>query len=188
MEKMSKILVIDIETSNFLQKGGSIVEIGAVELDLSTGEITEVFNSLLREPTLTAKDREAWIFSNSDLTVEMVRDAPEASLVFPQVQYIIDQYPAGVTAYNRNFDVDFLVSRGIRFGKLLPCPMLLMTPICKLPFPRGGNGFKFPKCEEAHRYLFPDVEYTEAHRGLSDATDEARIVYKLYTMGIFKID
>ncbi len=182
----NKILVIDIETTGFLPNG-SIVECGIVELDLESGEIKEVFNSLLREPTFTEESWGSWIFSNSDLTAQEVCDAPEASLIYPQIQYVIDQYPTGVTAYNRNFDVDFLVSRGIRFGRLLPCPMLLLTPICKLPFPRGGSGFKFPKCEEAHRYLFPDVEYTEAHRGLSDATDEARIIYKLYTMGIFTL-
>lgn len=183
----NKILVIDIETTNFLQKGGSIVEIGSVSLDLESGEITEVFNSLLREPILTAAHRDAWIFSNSDLTPEMVRDAPEASLIYPQVQYIIDHYPAGVTAYNRNFDVDFLVSRGIRFGKLLPCPMLLLTPICKLPFPRGGNGYKFPKCEEAYLYLFPESAYIEKHRGCDDAWHEAEICYELYRRGIFTI-
>jgi len=174
----NKILVIDIETTQFLQKGGSIVEIGAVELNLDNGEITEVFNSLLREPILTAAHRDAWIFSNSDLTVEMVRDAPEASLIYPQVQYIIDQYPLGCTAYNRNFDVDFLVSRGIRFGKLLPCPMWLCQKLM------GG---KNPNVSKAYKFLFPESEYVEAHRGCDDAKHEAEICYELYKRGIFTI-
>ena len=33
-----KILVVDIETTNFLQRGGLIVEVGIVELDTETGE------------------------------------------------------------------------------------------------------------------------------------------------------
>lgn len=34
---MNKILILDIETTGFLQQGGKIVEIGIVELDLSNG-------------------------------------------------------------------------------------------------------------------------------------------------------
>ena len=67
-----KILVIDIETLGFREKGGSIVEVGAVSLDLETGEIQDVFNSLVREDILSARHRESseynWIFQNSDLT------------------------------------------------------------------------------------------------------------------------
>ena len=37
---MKKILILDIETTGFLNQGGSIVEIGIVELNLDTGEIS----------------------------------------------------------------------------------------------------------------------------------------------------
>lgn len=86
---MSKILVLDIETTGFLNQGGSIVEIGIVELCLSTGNTQIIFDSLLREDILTAKHREepmGWIFRNSDLTPEAVRVAPPASKVLTQVQ------------------------------------------------------------------------------------------------------
>lgn len=184
-ETKNKILIIDIETTGFLKNGGSIVEIGAVELDLDTSEITEVFNSLCREKILNSKHRDAWIFSNSDLTVEMVRDAPEFEDVAIKFQELINSYPLGLTSYNRIFDVTFLHDRGFTFPKLLPCPMLLSTDICEIPSPYGGN--KWPKVEEAFNHFFPDFPYIEKHRAAHDALHEAMIVFKLFKMDVFKI-
>lgn len=185
---MNKILVLDIETTGFLNQGGSIVEIGIVDLDLDNGNITEVYNSLLRESILTAKHREepyGWIFRNSDLNPDDVRNAPPAESVFPEVQKILDDYPSGCTAFNKAFDFGFLRDRGLKI-KDLPCPMLLSTDILKLPGRYGS--YKWPKVEEAFDFFFPDNDYTELHRGLDDAKHEAMIVYKLYEMGVFKIN
>lgn len=187
----NKILVVDLESAGFQAKGGSIVELGLVEVDLESGEITTLFDSLVREDILSAKHRESseynWIFQNSDLTPEMVRNAPSQHEVYPKFQAIIDQYPNGITAFNRNFDIPYLQSRGIKFGKLLPCPMLLLTGIMKLPKTKGF-GYKWPKVIEAFPFLFPDVDYNEAHRGASDARDEALIVLEMYKRGWYKID
>lgn len=184
---MQKIIVIDIETTGFLSEGGSIVEIGAVELDLTTGAIKTVFDSLCREDRLTAKHREAWIFQNSDLTPEQVRDAPPFKIVAQEFQTVIDSYPAGATAFNRLFDFTFLQDRGIRLHKHLPCPMILATNVCKLPA-KGRQGYKWPKVEEAFSHFFPDTPYVEKHRGADDAYHEAMIVHRLYQIGVFKID
>lgn len=184
-----KILVLDIETTGFLNQGGSIVEIGIVELDLETGEIEILFDSLCREEILTAKHREepfGWIFRNSDLTPEAVRSAPPAIEVFDQVQALLNSYPLGCTAFNKAFDFGYLKDRGIQINEL-PCPMILATDVCKLPNQNGFSGYKWPKVEEAFAHLFPDWEYTEKHRGADDAYHEAMIVYKLYTMGVFKL-
>ena len=185
---MKKILILDIETTGFLNQGGSIVEIGIVELDLDTGEITEVFESLVKEKILTGKHRKepfGWIFNNSDLTPEAVRNAPGETEVFLQVQAILNKYPLGCTAFNKKFDFDFLKSRGIGI-KELPCPMILSTDICKLP--GRYDDYKWPKVEEAFSHFFPDIEYIEKHRGLDDAKHEAMIVYKLYQDGVFKLE
>ncbi|MCX6222446.1 MAG: 3'-5' exonuclease [Bacteroidia bacterium] len=181
----NKILIIDIETTGFLKDGGNIVEIGAVELDLTSGEITEVFSSLCREKILTAKHRDAWIFSNSDLTVDQVREAPEFEEVAVKFQEVIDRYPAGATAFNRVFDFTFLQDRGLKFPKQLPCPMILSTDICMLPGKYGS--YKWPKVEEAFSHFFPDFPYVEKHRGADDAYHEAMIVHKLYQLGHFTI-
>lgn len=182
-----KILIVDIETTGWLVENGSIVEIGAVELNLSTGEITEVFNSTCREKILNAKHRDAWIFHNSDLTPDIVREAPPFEEVASKFQELINKYPAGVTAYNRSFDISYLQDRFIKFPKILPCPMLLSTDICKLPG-KYENSYKWPKVEEAYNFFFPDFPYIERHRAAHDAFHEAMIVYKLYQMEIFKLD
>ena len=185
----NKILVLDIETTGFLNKGGSIVEIGIVELDVDSGEIQIIFDSLCREEILSQKHREepfGWIFRNSDLTPEEVRSAPPAMEVFDQVQALLNSYPLGCTAFNKAFDFGYLKDRGIQINEL-PCPMILATDVCKLPNKNGFGGYKWPKVEEAFSHLFPDVEYIEKHRGADDAYHEAMIVYKLYTMGVFKL-
>lgn len=180
----SKILVVDIETTDFLDKGGSIVEIGAVELDLGTGDIKHVFNSLCREKILTAKHREAWIFKNSDLTVEEVRNAPPFEEVAAQFQAIMNQYTLGIAAYNRAFDFSFLQSRGLVLPRHLPCPMIVATDVCKLPGRYGKS--KWPKVEEAWEFLFPTVPYVEKHRGADDAYHEAMIIYELFRRGEYR--
>lgn len=187
---MNKILVLDIETTGFLKQGGSIVEIGIVDLDLDTGKIEEVFSSLLRETILTAKHRDepfGWIFKNSNLTVEEVRNAPPSKYIYDHVQKILDAYHLGCTAYNKNFDFGFLRNRGLRINDL-PCPMILSTPICKIPNRNGRGGYKWPKVEEAYNFFFPGNNYTEQHRGPDDAKHEAQIVYALYKMGVFKVE
>lgn len=186
---MGKILIIDIETTGFQKQGGSIVEVGIVSLDLSTGNVDTVFNTVCQEASLNDQHFEApmgWIFRNSTLTAEEVRQAPMLHDLIPEIQAIIDKHPLGATAYNRSFDFDFLESRGIRFGKKLPCPMLLATPICKL-YPLRYGSYKWPKVEEAWAKFFPNEEYVELHRGADDALHEAQIVYELHRRGVFVV-
>lgn len=200
----NKIAVIDIETTGFLQQGGSIVEVGIVEVDLSTGDVKIVFDSLCYEPRiLTAKHRKylklhedgkpipkgtmGWIFCNSDITPKMVKSAPDIESLRPKIQDIIDYYETGITAFNKRFDIDFMKSRGFVIKKELNCPMLALAPIMNLPHPSGRGSGKWPNVEEAWRYLFPDVEYVEKHRGADDAKHEGMIVYEMYRRGLWNI-
>ena len=183
---MSKILIIDIETTGFLQQGGKIVEIGIVELDLISGDRVVIFDEVCHEQGLTLEEVESsWIINNSNLTTKMVKYSGSLESKRKRIQKIFDDYQYGCTAFNNAFDFGFLESRGFVFPVKLPCPMKLSTDICKLPNPRGG--YKWPKVEEAHLHFFGDVGYVEKHRGADDAYCEAEIVYKLYQLGIFKI-
>ncbi len=185
---MSKILVLDIETTGFLNQGAKIVELGMVELDLSNGNITPLFDSLINEPGFDHRHAEypfGWIFQNSDLTIEEVHAAPSLESLRTEIQELLDQYPA--TAYNKAFDFDFLRDRGFSIQEL-DCPMKLATPICKLPHFNGRSGYKWPKVEEAWEYFFGNTGYVEAHRGLDDAKHEAEIVFALYKLGKFRVN
>lgn len=180
-----EILILDIETTAFLNEGGKIVEIGIVSLDLNTGQKKIIYDHVCHEKGITAQEiKNAWIVNNSDLNLEQIRYSPSLDYIRPTVQKILNNYPLGCTAFNNAFDFGFMKSRGFVFPKELPCPMKLSTDICRIP---KGNGFKWPNVMEAHKHFFGDVGYIEKHRGADDAFHEADIVYQLYKLGIFKL-
>lgn len=181
-----KILVIDIETSGFLPKG-KIVEVGIVELNLDTGEINVLFDEVVNPfGDNLSEFSNSWILNNSNMTFDEVKNAKrsfnEARL---DIQTIINSYPLGATAFNNKFDFGFLENYGIKFPRKQPCPMLLSTNVCKIAGKYGK--YKWPSCTEAFKFFIKDADYVEAHRGASDAADEAKIVYELYKRGIFKL-
>ena len=185
-----KILIIDIETTGFLRKG-SIIEVGMVSLNLNTGGVKVLFDSLCCENIFSDKHYEhplGWIFNNSDITPDNIWDAPDFDTLKEEMQYHIDNHKLGATAFNNIFDFKFLEDRGLTFGIKLPCPMKLATPIIKLPQKGNRGGYKWPNVEEAWKHFFPDTQYTELHRGADDARHEAYIIYELYKLGKFKVE
>ncbi len=182
------IVVLDIETTGFLRDGGLIVEIGIVELNLLDGSTNVVYDELVKEEGFCDTHKNSWIFQNSSLKFDEVMQAEPLNISV--LQDVLNNYK--VTAYNKKFDFDFLRTRGISIENELDCPMILMTPICKLPFTDGNdiqsNDYKWPKVTEAWNHLFPDNHYVEKHRGCDDAKHEAIIVYELFNRGLFKIN
>lgn len=180
---MSKIiLVVDIETTGYLEQGGKIVEIGIVKLNLDSGETTPIYNSLIKEPGFDKthiSGKFGWIFKNSDLNYDDILNAPNLDSQRFLIQYLFDRYHA--TAYNKDFDFGFLRNRGFKI-KELPCPMILATPILKL-----NESQKWPKLEEAWVGFFGNTGYIEKHRAIDDAIHEAKIVHRLYQMGKFSV-
>jgi len=184
---MNKILILDLETTGFLNENGKIVEIGIVELNLDNGERKIIYNQVCHERGITLADVEkSWIVQNSDLNVEQIKYSPILDRIKPTVQTILDDYPLGATAFNNAFDFGFMESRGFVFPKKLDCPMKLSTDICQIPSPRGG--YKWPKVQEAYDFFFGKTDYIEKHRGADDAFHEAEIVYELYKRGVFKLN
>ena len=188
-----KILVIDIETTGFHPREAIITEVGIVELDLETGERQLIFDEVcwnrrdfLNEDYIS----NSWVVKKGYMTTEEIRNGRDFDSIKKDIQEIIDYYPNGATAYNRIFDITFLEYYGITFPKLLPCPMILSTGICKIPFnnPRQrGLNYKRPNVEEAYAFFFPEATYNEIHRGGDDAMHEAEIVYKLYELNQFTL-
>lgn len=181
-----KIAILDIETTGFLNRGGKIVEVGIVELDLKTGEKKILFDKVVHEKGITKSEVEnAWIIQNSDLTVEDVRHSKNIETYRKEIQDILNKYPC--TAYNNAFDFGFMEDRDFIIFTKLACPMKLATNVVKLPSKTNQKygGYKWPKVQEAYDFFFPDNDYIEKHRGADDAFHEADIVFKLYEMGIF---
>jgi len=186
-----KILIVDIETTGFLskknpEKSGKIVEIGVVRLNLKNGKKKILFDYIVN-PGLTKNQlSKTWICKNGYMEPDDILAGHSFLSLAEELQEIINQHKNGATAFNRKFDVDFLEAYGITFPKLLPCPMLLSTPICKLPKANSYYpGYKWPKVEEAYKHFFPESEYVELHRGADDAFHEADIVYALHKLNKF---
>lgn len=178
---MSKIAVLDIETTGFSANNDLIVEVGFVELDLYSGARRIIYDKLVKEPGFSEKHANSWVFKNSDLLFKDVMNAE--ALEFDAIQDILNTYPT--TAFNKRFDFDFFRARGFAINEL-DCPMLLATNVCKIPKARG-SGYKWPSVEQAWQFFFPDVSYDEKHRGADDAFHEAQIIHELYKQGIFKL-
>gem|GEM_PF-526337 len=185
---MSKtILVVDIETTGFLNQGGKIVEIGIVKLNLETGEIEKEYDSLIKEDGLSEKHTETplgWIFKNSTLDYSELNNAPSLDSQRRTLQTLFDSYEA--IAYNKTFDFGFLKDRGFTIDEL-SCPMMLLTPILKIDNGFGDENYKWPSVQEAWEYFFGDSGYNESHRALDDAIHEAQIVYELYKLGKIQV-
>jgi DNA polymerase-3 subunit epsilon len=189
MNYSNRIGIIDIETTGFIGRG-SIVEIGIASLDLDTGKVKIVFDSLCCEDVFDKKHYTkplGWIFENSDLTPEEVWEAPRFLDIKEEVQDLISSH-AAVTAFNRTFDFKFLESRDFIIESKAQCAMQAAHPICKIPNRSGRKGYKWPNVEEAWKFFFPEVEYYEKHRGGDDARHEAYIVYELWKLGAFSIE
>lgn len=172
------VYVIDIETDNLDYNLGSIVEIGIVLLNLENGKILPIFNSLIKEERFINPD--AWIFMNSSLVYEEVDYAPKLESYFDRLQKLF--ITGCFTAFNQKFDFGWLESRGFDIPFKWHDPMLVLTPIMQLEH-YYRHGFKYPKVEEAYFYLFQE-KINEPHRAIEDATIEAKIIKKLYELGI----
>ncbi len=105
------VLIIDTETSGL--KGypkDRVLEIGIAEYDERTGEVREVYSSMVTYPDLKEhcdkKERTEgpiWIFRHSDLSLEKIlAEGKDVSLVAEEVRNIVRNQR--VTAYNVDFD------------------------------------------------------------------------------------
>jgi len=185
------ILVLDIETTGFNHTTDCILELGMVELDTYTGAIVEKFHSTFKEDHLRRFHTNAWIFQNSSLTVNEIRDSRPLEDYREEIQTLLDAYT--VTAWNSSFDLDFLTSRNFDVGARLMDPMKTSTNYFKLPFKNAkpqnirGMQYKYPSAQEAYDILFPKEKIIEAHRGLDDAIFEAKIIYTLILLDVYSL-
>ncbi len=174
--KLKKIAVIDIETTGLDEENDLIIEIGIVELDLDSGNIRELFNSLIYEKKFNFKLLENSPFSKNLFKPEEFEDANRLEDVTDELQEIFNNYK--VTAFNKRFDFSFLRNRGFSILNEFPCIMMVSARILKIP--GRADEYKWPSMQKTYDFLFPKEKFIEKHRALDDAYNEAKILYKLY--------
>ena len=91
---MKEIAIVDIETSGFQDKGGLIVEIGIVGLNLETGVVTDEFDSIVKEDGFDeghSNHPYGWVFQNSDLRYGDVLIANNLTDMLPEIQNVLNK-------------------------------------------------------------------------------------------------
>jgi len=167
-------LVIDTETTAKEPHLGHLAEIGAVLLDSVTFEMKDVFHHKIKESE--DFDRNAWIFSNSNLTAEdILKEGVSLESVREELQNLFDKYV--VIAFNGFFDFKWLENRKFSIPRKGKDPMYITTNILKLPPRIRGTEYKWPSVQECLRYF--KIDAIEPHRALEDARLEARIIIEL---------
>lgn len=188
---MSMIYVLDTETTGL---GGGpydlVVDIGIVAVDLGTGDIEEVFSSVVGYPeSMIRKHQDAWVFQNTDINFWSVLRAPSMVKIIPRVTEIL--MGERITSYNTEFDFDRFLYRDPwnlkNFCAECDC---IMTSAWRAFPDLGRNGY-YPKLQVAYDALCPDDPVgvgKQRHRALSDAALAAHVMMELHKRGKYRAE
>lgn len=193
MEKRNKltekIYLIDIETCG-LTTDYSIIEFSMVLIDLERNTKKHILNFQCQESYNGKKmPKDCWIFENTSLTYNKVKQSIPFKYYIKQIKNLL-KFDHRITAYNQAFDFGFLVDRGILIPeeKKFPDPMIVLTPIMKLPFKSHKElyyeKYKWPSVVEAYKFLF-GKSINEPHRAYFDTVIEANIIIEMNKRGYF---
>lgn len=191
-----EIYVIDTETTGL--EGAPkdvVVDIGICKVNLRKGKVEDVYSSVLGYDVYEWDDyrRNAWIFQNTDMTLEMVAEAPPAMKVITDVRHILKGKT--VTAYNIAYDMDKFLYRDPwdLKGTFTPCNdiMLAATQVCKLPSQYYGRQYRYPKLDHAYATIVEGdpagIHGTQNHRALSDAQMASYLMIQMHRDGTYSI-
>ncbi len=190
-----EIYVLDTETTGL--EGAPkdlVVDIGICKASLRRGTVEDVYSSVLGYNVDEWDDyhRDAWIFQNTDMTLEMVAEAPSAMSVIEDVRHILRK--KCVTSYNVKYDMDkFLFQEPwcLR-GEFDLCNdiMVAATPVCKVPGMYNGQKYRYPKLDLAYSKIVEGdpagIHGVQDHRALSDARMASYVMIELFRNGDYE--
>lgn len=184
-----EIYVLDTETTGL--EGAPkdvVVDIGICRVSLRHGTVEDIYSSVLGYDVDEWDDyrRNAWIFQNTDMTLDMVADAPHAMDVIDEVRKLL--WHKNVTAYNIAYDMDKFLYREPwdMKGRFTLCNdiMLAATPVCKVPSEYYGRQYRYPKLDVAYAKITEgdpaDIHGAQTHRALSDARMASYVMIAMY--------
>jgi len=184
-----EIYVLDTETTGLDGAPKDlVVDVGITKVSLRKGTVEDVYSSVLGYDVDEWDDyhRTAWIFENTDMSLEMVREAPPAMKVIDDVRRILKgKY---VTSYNVAYDMKkFLYQepwnlRGT-FTEVFDI-MLAAKDVCKLPSQYYGREYRYPKLDYAYSTIVEgdpaNINGTQNHRALSDAQMASYLMIQMF--------
>lgn len=181
------IYVLDTETTGLNgHPRDVVVDIAVCRVDPVKGTVEEAFSSVVGHDISKWDDerKNAWIFQNTDLTLEEVASAPRSEKVAEEVRRILNGKK--VTSFNIGFDMDKFLYREpwnlkgvIKESK---CVMLASKDVCKLP--GLYDDYKWPRLDQAYSMIVEgdpaDIRGDQTHRALSDAVMASYVLIQLY--------
>lgn len=191
-----EIYVLDTETTGLEGAPRDIVvDIGITCVSLRKGEVRDVYSSVLGYDVDEWDDyyNQAWIFQNTDMTIDMVAEAPPAMKVMDDVRRLLRG--KAVTAYNIGYDMGkflYLEPWNLK-GTFTQCSdiMLAATPVCKLPSQYYGRQYRYPKLDYAYSTIVEGdpagIHGVQTHRALSDARMASYVMIQLYRDHLYHV-
>ncbi len=190
-----EIYVLDTETTGL--KGAPkdlVVDVGICKVSLSKGTVEDVYSSVLGYDVDEWDDylKDAWIFENTDMTLEMVSEAPPALDVIDDVRRLLRR--KAVTSYNIAYDFGkFLYEEPWSMrGWFVECAdiMIAAKDVCKIPSEYYGRDYRYPKLDYAYAKCVEGdpagIEGVQDHRALSDARMASYLMLALHSEGSYR--
>lgn len=192
-----RVLVIDTETTGLDGAPKDVVvDIGICEVDLDEGKVYDMYSSVVGHDISEWNEyrRNAWIFENTDMTLEMVDEATPFEIVRKDVESILRGRK--VTAFNTDYDMrKFLyLSPWSLKDKFVECTdiMKAATSVCKIPSPYYGRRYTYPKLDRAYEMIVEgdpaELHGKQDHRALSDARVASYVMIGMFRNGEYRPD
>ena len=186
----SLITFFDTETTGKPQKNNEGVTVWPRVTQLAyvsfnrDGKIVHKCESLII-PDGWEVPKEKFFIDNNMSTERCQAEGRPGQQVFEGFVQTIEQTSL-LVAHNLNFDMPVMGAELKRYGLVSGhkpdkfCTMLSTVDICKINGPRG---YKWPKLEELHRFVF-GCDFENAHDALSDVLATAKCFFELKKRGL----
>lgn len=158
-------VVIDVETTGLRPGPDRVIEVGAVRV--RGGEAVAAFQSLINP----GRHIPSFIVQFTGITPDMLKDAPTASEIFPELLQFIDG--AILVGHNIGFDLNFLAHEAKLLGQAFPLDGLDTIPLARRFIP-GLKRFKLDFVAQALK-----IPTTHRHRALGDAQVTAAVLLRM---------
>lgn len=196
-ESGNTVYVIDTETTGLkFAPEDVVVDIGICAVNFRRGTVADVYSEIVGHDVenWNSYRRNAWIFENSDITLEMVGKGKPFRKVREEVLDIL--LGCNVTAYNTGYDLNGFLYRepwSLK-GAFNECGdiMLAASAVCKLPSTRPGGDYKYPKLDYAYKTILggsdpAGVHGKQDHRALSDARMASHLMIRMKKDGTYRL-